>query len=262
MLTAARTALPGTLMLCMCLFCLAYYGLCVRRAGPRVSGLWIWPAGGFLFGGASLLSYLCPAWFGRSWDFLLQHPALKSAVLTACAAALLLFLLLELMIFSGMFKKGRKGLPYIIVLGAKVKGSLPSRALRERLDTAYSYLRANPGTSAILSGGRGPDEAVSEALCMYEYLTARGISPARLILEDCSASTRENLRFSLRLLPASDVPVGILTHNYHVRRACLIARKNGIKNTAGIAAPSGSILQLHYLIRETAALLREIISRS
>ena len=92
MLTAARTALPGTLMLCMCLFCLAYYELCVRRAGPRVSGLWIWPAGGFLFGGASLLSYLCPAWFGRSWDFLLQHPALKSAVLTACAAALLLFL--------------------------------------------------------------------------------------------------------------------------------------------------------------------------
>ena len=63
-------------------------------------------------------------------------------------------------------------------------------SLRRRLDTAISYLKEHPGTMAVLSGGQGREEAVSEARAMGEYMRARGISQARLILEERSTSTR------------------------------------------------------------------------
>ena len=81
----------------------------------------------------------------------------------------------------------------VIVLGCQVKETGPSRMLRERLDAAYEYLTENPDAKCILSGGKGVDEPESEAMCMYKYLTARGIDEKRLYIEDKSTSTKENL---------------------------------------------------------------------
>ena len=59
-------------------------------------------------------------------------------------------------------RKVPENLDYLIVLGAHVNGTRLSRALRFRVEKAEEYLRENPRTLAVLSGGRGVDEKISE----------------------------------------------------------------------------------------------------
>ena len=66
--------------------------------------------------------------------------------------------------------KTRSDLDYIIVLGAHVNGTKLTLALLERVRRALLYLEENPGTKAVLSGGRGDGEQISEAEAMYRYL--------------------------------------------------------------------------------------------
>ena len=96
--------------------------------------------------------------------------------------------------------KPRSDLDYIIVLGAHVNGTKLTLALLERVRRALLYLEENPGTKAVLSGGRGDGEQISEAEAMYRYLTEHGIAAERLIKEEQSTNTKENLDFSLRLI--------------------------------------------------------------
>ena len=169
---------------------------------------------------------------------------------------------MEGLIVSGMFQKGEPGLDYIIVLGCQVKGERPSKALAERLDTARIYMEENPDTKAILSGGQGSGEDITEAECMRRYLEDSGIDSARLLIEDESTTTVENLKFSQKFVNAGVNTVGIVTNNFHVYRSVRIARKAGYVNVCGIAAPSRSVLQLHYLVREFFALTKELIQKN
>ena len=70
---------------------------------------------------------------------------------------------------------------YIVVLGAAVLDDRPSLALIHRMEGAMKYLDANPGSTAILCGGQGDGESMTEADCMYGWLTAQGVAPDRLI---------------------------------------------------------------------------------
>ena len=88
----------------------------------------------------------------------------------------------------------------LIVLGCKVYGEHASRSLRERLDAALIYLEEDPNSQCIVSGGMGEGEKISEAECMYRYLTKKGINSSRITKEDKSTSTRENLRFSRKII--------------------------------------------------------------
>ena len=123
--------------------------------------------------------------------------------------------------------KTRSDLDYIIVLGAHVNGTKLTLALLERVRRALLYLEENPGTKAVLSGGRGDGERISEAEAMYRYLTEHGISPERLIKEERSTNTKENLDFSLRLIGSTDYSIGIVTNNFHVFRGVAIGKKCG-----------------------------------
>lgn len=127
----------------------------------------------------------------------------------------------------------------VIVLGAGVHGTVPSRALRGRLDAAIGFLNKYPHTVAVVSGGKGPQEDTSEAEAMRIYLTEHGISPDRIICEDTSTSTYENFVNSKAMLDRL-FPQGwraaFVTNDYHVFRAEWVAA------TAGIA----DITHLHY----------------
>ena len=85
----------------------------------------------------------------------------------------------------------KKNLDYIIVLGAHVDGTRMTLALLERARRALLYLEENPGTKAVLSGGKGDGENISEAEAMYRYLTGHGINGDRLMREEESTSTKE-----------------------------------------------------------------------
>ena len=130
----------------------------------------------------------------------------------------------------------------VIVLGAGVNGTEPSLSLRTRLDAALDYLEAHPEIPVVLTGGTGYGEEISEAACMYDYLTAHGVEPGRLILEDQASNTAENFALSKPLLYEAGVDpaegrVAVVTNDFHIARSELIAAREGYGDVAGIPAP-------------------------
>lgn len=140
----------------------------------------------------------------------------------------------------------------LVVLGCKVKNGAPSRMLRKRLDKAYDYLAEHESVSVVVSGGKGSDEAISEAECMKTYLTERGIAPERVYMEDRSVNTEENLRFSQEIIMREGLSdnITIVTDAYHQYRAEMIARKQGINGSSNISADTSWYLVPTYWTRE------------
>lgn len=164
--------------------------------------------------------------------------------------ALIVFLLAEAAILGTGLTAAPAGLDCIVVLGMRVNGREPSGGLRNRIAEGVEYLKANPETIAILSGGQGPDEEISEAQCMYEHMVAAGIDPARLILEDKSTDTSENLRFSRELMPDGIESIGIVTNDFHICRALALAKGLGWENVHGVSVATTLLSLPHYLMRE------------
>ena len=242
-------------LLCFCagILCLAYYVLIVVYAGITADFAWIWVFLTAVFEGSAVLLR-----YGR------KHPGffsgwLKFAVLAIVLVGVLCFSLICSRVISGMRTSARKNLDYVVVLGAHVKGEVPSRALELRLKAALKYARENEDTVLILSGGQGSGEDITEAQCMENYLTAHGIPKERLVSEEKSTRTKENLKFSDDLTGCSKKNTGILSNNFHVYRAVKLAEKLGYEHPYGIAAPSDPIMQVHYVVREVAALIKEKI---
>lgn len=147
----------------------------------------------------------------------------------------------------------------VIVLGAGVNGEKPSPILKSRIDAAADYLRANPTVPAVLSGGKGSGENISEAQAMENALTARGISSDRLYLEERSTTTAENFQYSEKLLKdrgisPAEKKVAVITSDFHLCRAEYLAKKTGMQ-TEGVAAKTPHWwLSMNYYAREVFAL--------
>ena len=107
--------------------------------------------------------------------------------------------------------------------------------------------------AGIASGGQGEDEPMSEAECIRDHLVAGGIDADRILLEDRSTSTEENMRYSLPMLRSLETDVesiGIVTNDFHVFRALCLARKNGGFTFYGVPARSTVFGFIHYAMRE------------
>lgn len=142
---------------------------------------------------------------------------------------------------------------YLIVLGAGVNGSTPSLSMTDRLRTAQAYLEVHPDCTAIVSGGQGQGEDISEAEAMYRWLTANGVAGARIVLEDRATSTLENLEYSFALIPDPDAAVAVVSGEYHLYRAEYLAAALG-RAVSGIPAPTSlPALKINYFIREALA---------
>ncbi|MBQ9687387.1 MAG: YdcF family protein [Oscillospiraceae bacterium] len=144
---------------------------------------------------------------------------------------------------------------YLIVLGAAVYKDQPSLTLVRRLEGALDYMQTYPESVAILSGGMGPGETVTEAQAMYDWMLAQGVDPGRLIMEPKATSTEENLAFSFSMIrQRGDEPdghVAIVSSAYHLYRAKQLAALQGVNDAAGVAAPWGYFfVMLNYFIRE------------
>lgn len=152
---------------------------------------------------------------------------------------------------------------YIVVLGAGVNGTVPSLSLRERINSAYDYLVANPKAIAVLTGGQGDREDMTEAACMYRELTKKGIDGSRLLLEERSTSTSENLTFSLDILESATGSrpqrIGIVSSEYHIFRAKCFAKDLQLEPVGIPAKTSWVSLRLNYYLREIAAVWKFLV---
>lgn len=184
---------------------------------------------------------------------------IKTSLSILVSLGVLIFVIVEGCIISGFNDKEDTELDYLIVLGAQLKETGPSRVLQMRLDKAYDYLIEHEDTLVIVSGGKGHDEPDTEAEGMYQYLIKKGIDPGRIIKEDKSRDTSENIAFSGKFLDKEKDKVGIVSNNFHIFRAVNLAKHAGYKNVVGIAAPSELTLLPNNMFREFFGVLKDFV---
>ena len=143
---------------------------------------------------------------------------------------------------------------YLLVLGTVVEGTEPSPMLADRIQSAYDYLTAHPDTICIVSGGKGDEVNLSEAECMYNELVELGIDPERILMEDRATSTVENFRFSLAMIEEETgirpEKLGVLSSEFHLFRARMFARQEGVTPIAIPARTSDIASFVTYFLRE------------
>jgi len=184
----------------------------------------------------------------------------KSAKILKAALSLLviigfsLFVWGEILVIGSAHTDENPEAPYLIVLGAGVDGTVPSLSLYNRLTAAKAYLEEYPKAFAIVSGAQGPGEDISEAECMRRWLTENGISAGRIIMEENSRSTQENIENSLDIINLySNNPtnkIAIVSSEYHLYRAKRAAVSAGALPLGVAAHTSNPILMVNYFIRE------------
>ncbi len=154
----------------------------------------------------------------------------------------------------------RRDFDYVIIHGSGLlDGERVPKLLSDRLDKAIEvYLKDPTPPYLVPSGGQGPDETISEAEAMKRYLIGKGVPEDRIIKEDQSRTTRENVANSKRIIEAREGRhyTALVTSNYHVYRALRYARDMGFKCT-GIGAHVAPYYWPSALIREYAAIHSE-----
>ena len=187
----------------------------------------------------------------------------KAARVTRTAVSILLSLaLLAAVVTLVPILRGPAGVSgggeYLIVLGAGVKGDEPSEILADRIAYAAEYMKDHPDTVCIATGGKGSDENISEAQCIYNHLTALGIDGSRIWLEDQATSTIENFRYSVALIEektgSTPVSVTVLSNEFHLYRAGRMAKDCGLQADFVAAPTSKPLIRISYTIREIFAL--------
>lgn len=144
-------------------------------------------------------------------------------------------------VYSGLKKDNPHG-KYIIILGAKVNNETPSLALTQRLNAAIPVIKNNPNMKIVVSGGQGQGESIAEASAMQKYLIQNGIDKKRILIENRSSNTMENLMYSKLIIQkdnkqsVKNTSVTIVTSNFHILRAKMLAKRVGF-NPYMIPAP-------------------------
>ena len=202
----------------------------------------------------AVLAFVSMFW-GRLYPVISNNKTVRImvSVIAGLAAVLVVaaVIISVLMVMAAESQVSDENSGTVIVLGCRVKGDVPSLMLNRRINAAYKYLEKNPGTICIASGGQGGDELVSEAECIKNVLVKRGISPDRIIMEDKSTSTDENIRFSMQKMEENGLTGGavIVTNDFHQLRAKMICQKYGLEVSA-VSAETSLYLLPTYWVRE------------
>lgn len=235
-------------------FCLAYYLCCAAYAGVGSSFIKIWLLGAVFFTGIFAVRLLVakgiitlPGWFIKAFSILMIIFVVS-------------FVVIEILVTVNMRLTPYEQCDYVIVLGCRVKGTEVSKSLRSRLDAALDYIGDNRETCIIVSGGKGNGEDISEAEAMKRYLVEHGISEDRIIMEDKSIDTSQNIQFSAEYIGDLQAKIGVVSNDFHLFRAKQLVKAEGFSNVCGISAPTDEVLFLNYLVREYFGVLKDLFT--
>ena len=151
---------------------------------------------------------------------------------------------------------------FLIIPGCAIRpDGTPTPLLKGRIDRALEFAAKQKELTGreltfIASGGKGSDETVSEAACIARYLEERGVPAERIILEDRSANTFENMKYSKEkiLETGRSGKIAFATTNYHVFRSGLFARRVKMR-AIGMGAPTKWYYWPNAAVREFVGLL-------
>ena len=204
----------------------------------------------------SLFWFFYGLWNMRLGAFIYKAPDYVDYIILTCSIVIwMIYVVIELIILCAMVAVSQKNLDYIIILGAQIKGKKITNALERRLNKGLAYLRENPKTMCIVSGGKGKGEEITEAEAMAEYLLENGIEKERICLDDKSKTTWQNLEYSQQFIRnLEETKTGIVTNNFHIYRSVKIAELQGYKEVFALPATTNMIVFPNYMTREFLAL--------
>lgn len=196
------------------------------------------------------------------------------ALLALVIAGVLGFAALQLVIYQGA--RGRTAQTgsertVMVIFGCQVKPDGPSILLRDRLDTALAYWEEHPDIHIVVSGGKGDDEHISEAQCMYDYLTAHGVDGASILMEDSSRNTYQNICGTINLLWNYSIPwewdagpdsFVLVSSDFHLSRILMLwERATGrLDNVTTLPAPCSHLpSRVQMFFREPLALVKSFL---
>ena len=265
-------------LLLYAVFALLYSTVVVYASGTATSFLWFWPVTCVVaLLAAGLLFFVLTG----------RLPRLKTATMWLCTVFWLcvaVFLSVEAVVFAAGRKAPAENAEYVIVLGAQVRGEVPTLVLNARIKAAAEYLDEHPEAIAVASGGQGSGETISEAEAIRRGLVRLGISEDRILTEDRSTSTAENLRFSAEVIQSyekantggqEETPlcgvsessvrfvsknVVLVTNDFHVFRAVKLAKNLGYTDVSGLGATEFFAVTIQYYVREFFAITKEALS--
>ncbi|MCR5770679.1 MAG: YdcF family protein [Butyrivibrio sp.] len=221
--------------------CLAYGG------GLSLSWVWLW----ILIGAFSLIRVVMLKSRIDGKEKIRIPSVVRWIYRVAFLVVLLIFIIIESKVIGAMTAEPREDLEYVVLLGAGMHGTEPSNPYKARIKKAAEYLEENENTILIASGGQGSDEAISEAECAKRVLVEQyGIDEDRIILEDKSTDTEENLKNSLEIIEDPGSSVGVITNGFHECRAMSIAKSVGYENVYSVPAQTLFPVGIHYTVRE------------
>lgn len=227
-----------------------YFGVYAVIIGLNNSFTYFWLLFGVMLAAVGWVSWLCHN--GR-----LHLPKIVSVVFVVCAVLFLgVFGVAQGAIIKNAVQEPEKNADYIVVLGARVNGTRVTLNLKYRLDVALDYLNENEGTKVVVSGGQGKGEDITEAKAMSDYLVRNGIKSDRIILEDKSKNTNENLKFTAELIGSKTKKVVIVSNDFHIYRAKCIAKKMGYTDASGASAKTKPITIPNSFVREAFAVIK------
>jgi len=188
-----------------------------------------------------------------------MHKILKIIFSCLIIAVLSSFIIIESLILINARYKNHENADYIIILGAGLYRGGPSLTLFRRINAAINYSYNNPNVKIIVSGGTPEGMRISEAEVMSRVLQSSGININRIIIEDRSSNTYENLKYSSELISNLNKKVVISSSEFHLFRAQIIAKKLDYENIGTLASRTPDILLPNYYLREYFAVIKTLL---
>ena len=182
----------------------------------------------------------------------------KCKILLALGAVIFLSVVIALSIAISIWNYGKTDekapSDVAIVLGASVWEDGVSPVYRERINHAIALYEDGFVDYIILTGGFGEGSYKSDSQVAKEYALSQGVPEERLLIEEKSTITEENLEFSKEVMEENDLETAIIVSDpLHMKRAMLMAKDY---NITALSSPTTTSMykslktKIPFLLRE------------